>query len=119
MKFLCDQDVYAATINFLKLLGHDVITASEIGCSRASDMELLFKAKQLNRILVTRDRDFGELVFLENLGQGVIYLRILHSTINVGHDELAKVLKYYTEEDLKTAFIVVEPGRHRFRKLPG
>ena len=118
MKFLCDQDVYAVTINFLRLLDHDVVTASEIGYSRASDTELLLKAKELNRVFVTRDRDFGELVFLENLGQGVIYLRILHSTINAGHNELAKVLRYYSEDELKTAFIVVEPGRHRFRKLP-
>jgi hypothetical protein len=35
MKFLIDQDVYFATIRFLEASGHDVVTASDINCSRA------------------------------------------------------------------------------------
>jgi hypothetical protein len=30
MKFLADQDVYAVTVRFLRGLGHDVATASEL-----------------------------------------------------------------------------------------
>ncbi len=41
MKFLTDQDVYAITVRFLMELGHDVITASEIGLSQADDSDLL------------------------------------------------------------------------------
>jgi hypothetical protein len=67
---------------------------------------------------VTRDRDFGGLVFVNALGAGVLYLRILPSTQNAVHQELVRVLTTYTEEELKDAFIVIEPGGHRFRKLP-
>ena len=69
MRFLLDQDVYAATGRFLISLGHDVITAGKIGLSRASDSDLL------------------------------------------------KVLQEHSESDLKDAFVVVETGRHRFRKI--
>jgi len=41
MRFLLDQDVYAATGRFLMSLGHDVITAGKIGLSRPSDSDLL------------------------------------------------------------------------------
>jgi predicted nuclease of predicted toxin-antitoxin system len=118
MKFLLDQDVYGLTARFLRGLEHDVFTASELGLSRAQDIELLKKAKELNRIFVTRDRDFGELVFVERLGSGVIYLRMLPSTQDAVHEELKRLLTLYTEPELKKAFIVVEPGRHRFRRLP-
>ena len=37
MKLLADQDVYAATVAFLRDLGHDVDTAAERGLSRAAD----------------------------------------------------------------------------------
>jgi len=37
MKFLLDQDVYALTTRFLRGLGHDVVTAAELGLARASD----------------------------------------------------------------------------------
>lgn len=117
MKFLLDQDVYALTGKFLKELDHDVVCAFEIGCSTASDSELLKIAQEQGRIFITKDRDFGELVFITKLGQGVIYLRILPSNIQAGHTELKRILMTYSENDLQNAFVVVEPGRHRFRKL--
>lgn len=118
MKFLIDQDVYARTIRYLRNLGHDVVTASELGLSKAEDIELLKKAEEQNRIFLTRDRDFGELVFVERLGRGVLYLRMVPSTFETVHEELERVLKSYSELQLKEAFVVVESRRHRFRKLP-
>jgi predicted nuclease of predicted toxin-antitoxin system len=118
MKFLTDQDVYAVTVRYLKELGYDVITAYKIGFSEADDIELLRKAVEQSRILVTRDRDFGGLVFVEGLGNSVIYLRMLPSTQRAVHKELERILKAYSEDELKNAFVVVEPGRHRLRRLP-
>ncbi len=115
MRFLLDQDVYAATARFLRDSGHDVVTAGEIGCSKAADSELLNLAQSQDRIFITRD--FGSLVYLKHLGSGVIYLRVLPSTLNTVHQEIETVLRNYSEDELKDAFVVVEPGRHRFRKL--
>lgn len=117
MKFLLDQDVYASTARFLTDLGHDVVLVAKIGLSRASDSDLLKAARDQGRIFVTRDRDFGGLVFVQDLGTGVIYLRILPSTQNGVHQELARVLSEHSGDKLMQAFVVVEPGRHRFRKL--
>jgi predicted nuclease of predicted toxin-antitoxin system len=100
-------------------LGHDVVPVAQIGLAQASDSNLLREAQKQNRIFVTRDRDFGGLVFIEGLGAGVIYLRLLPSNQNAVHQELERVLASYSEDELKRAFIVVEPGRHRFRKVPG
>jgi predicted nuclease of predicted toxin-antitoxin system len=72
MKLLLDQDVYAVTISFLKDLGHDVVPVARIGLSQAEDEEILRVAQQQERILVTRDRDFGNLVFVQALGAGVL-----------------------------------------------
>jgi predicted nuclease of predicted toxin-antitoxin system len=118
MKLLLDQDVWASTARFLRDLGHDVTLAAEIGCARADDTDLLEIARQRSCIFLTRDRDFGGLVFVKRLGTGVIYLRILPSNIESTHQELERVLNSFSEDELKRAFVVVEPGRHRFRKLP-
>jgi predicted nuclease of predicted toxin-antitoxin system len=117
MRVLVDQDVYAITVRFLRRLGHAVITTADIGCSQAADETLLAIAQEQGRIFVTRDRDFGGLVFVRELGAGVIYLRITPSTVHAVHAELERVLQSYSEEDLQKAFVVVEPGRHRFRYL--
>lgn len=117
MRLLLDQDVYAITSRFLVGLGHDVVLAAQIGHSRADDWVLLRLAQEQDRILVTRDRDFGGLVFLKGLRSGVIYLRGLPSTLNAVHQELARVLVSHSEEELMRAFVVIEPGRHRLRRL--
>jgi len=116
VKFLLDQDVYAVTELHLQKLGHDVVTARVLGMSQADDTDLLAKAVHEQRIFVSRDRDFGGLVFVEGKGRGVVYLRISPAIVNAVHSELENVLKRYTEEQLRNAFVVVEPGRHRFRQ---
>ena len=118
MKLLVDQDVYAVTASFLGGLGHDVVPVAQVGLSRAEDKEILREAQKQNRILVTRDRDFGNLVFVQALGAGVLYLRMLPSTQNAVHTELERVLNTYTEEELTRAFVVIEAGGHRIRRLP-
>ena len=118
MKFLLDQDVYATTARFLISLRHDVVRVAQIGLAQADDSDLLTAAQEQGRIFVTRDRDFGGLVFVKMLSTGVIYLRILPSTQGSVHQELERVLKTYPENELMKAFVVVEPGRHRFRKRP-
>lgn len=66
MRFLIDQDVYATTVRFVKDLGHDVLQVAELGLSQED-----------NRVFITRDRDFGGLIFVKGLGAGIIYLRML------------------------------------------
>ena len=117
MKFLTDQDVYAVTVRFLSGLGQDVVTAADLGLAQADDAELLRVAQDEGRIFVTRDRDFGGLVFVQGGGTGVIYLRMLPSTQNAVHAELKRVLTLYNEQQLQGSFVVIEPARHRIRRL--
>jgi predicted nuclease of predicted toxin-antitoxin system len=117
VRLLLDQDVYEATARFLISLEHDVVRVAELGMAQASDEENLKKALELNRIFVTRDRDYGNLVFVKEIKCGVLYLRILPSNISIVHAELERILSLYDEQELKSAFIVVEAGKHRFRKI--
>ena len=87
--------------------------ANSAGAYRA---ELLRVAHEQGRIFVTRDRDFGALVFVQGRGPGVIYLRISPSTQDSVHVELARVLTLYNEQELQVSFVVIEPGRHRIRR---
>ncbi len=75
------------------------------------------RAADEKRLFVTRDKDFGGLIFVERLSKGVLYLRISPETLAATHEELKRVLSAYSEAELAGAFVVVEPGRHRFRTL--
>ena len=117
MRLLLDQDVYAATVRHLKSLGHDVVCVSEIGLSRAKDEVLLEVSREQERVFVTRDRDFGRIVFLNRQHGAVLYLRMLPSTQSAVHRELDVVLRTYGTTELADALVVVEPGGHRIRRL--
>jgi len=120
MQFLTDQDVYHVTIEQLRKKGHNVATAKELGMQRAADQDLLTKARETDRLLLTRDKDFGALVFLgREKSAGVILLRVAPTTVEEVHQELERLLGKHDERELKGLFCVVEPHRYRIRHLPG
>lgn len=117
MNFLADQDVYQETIEFIKRLGFKVVRVKDVDLSTASDEQLLSFAKKNKYILITRDKDFGVLVFLKlKKHHGVIFLRIHPHLVKIVHKELALIFTKYSAENFENSFVVVEPGRHRIRK---
>jgi predicted nuclease of predicted toxin-antitoxin system len=117
MRLLLDQDVYQVTIEFLRGRHHDVILAADLDMARATDLMLLRTASKLGRIFVTRDRDYGNLVFIQQIRVGVIYLRMRpHDQISV-HEELERVITTYSETTLMRAFVTITARGHRIRHL--
>ena len=76
MKLLADENIAAQIVDQLRQLGHDVLYPPETGLSADDDI-WLDKARTEQRILVTDDKDFGELVFRRKLpSAGVVLLRL-------------------------------------------
>src|SRR5271156_2201934 len=76
MRFLADENVSRLVIDSLQATGHDVKSVSATS-SGASDGDVLALADRENRILVTEDRDFGELVVRQRLPvRGLILLEL-------------------------------------------
>ena len=118
MRFLSDQDVYYVTIEWLRSEGHDVVTARDLELHQASDEDLLHQSSRMDRRLITRDKDYGALVFLKReISAGVILLDIRPITIHEVHLELKRLFHEHDEEKLRSSFCVVEPHRHRIRHL--
>ena len=116
MRFLADHDVYEATARRLEAWGHDVLRARQAGLCRARDADLLRFACEAGRVLVTRDKGFGQLVFLSmQPHSGVILLRMDPTTVEGVHRELGRFLMEQIGEELKGKFVVVEPSGHRIR----
>ena len=118
MRLLADQDIYSLTIEWLRKEGHDIVTARELEMQRAADEELLRKARGTDRLFLTRDKDFGGLVFLyKKVSAGVIFLRITPATVKEVHQELSRLLQEHNEEELRDLFCVVQPHRYRIRRI--
>ena len=116
MTLLADHDVWAVTLDLLRADGHDVVTAADLDLAQAPDRLLLREAADRDRLLLTRDRDFGRLVFAGGHPAGILFLRITPGTQDAVHEELRRVLGAHAFDDLRHAFTVIEPGQHRIRR---
>jgi predicted nuclease of predicted toxin-antitoxin system len=75
MKFLADENVERPIVETTRALGHDVAYASEMSRG-ADDDQLLNLASREQRVLITSDKDFGELVYLRGqVATGILLLR--------------------------------------------
>ena len=76
MRFLVDECTGPAISNWLKTLGHEVICVYD-ECRGMEDTDILEKAFRENYILITNDKDFGTLIFKQQLQHhGIILLRL-------------------------------------------
>ncbi len=118
MRFLADESCDFIMVRALREAGHDVLAVSEI-TSRAEDFEVIEFALREKRILLTEDKDFGQLVYAH--GQktlGVIFLRFAHSTRERIAGDVCTLVKDQGEK-LTGCFVTVQPGRIRISRIPG
>lgn len=113
MKFLLDQSSDARLISYLTSLGHDAVRIAKDYPPGLPDAQVLSIAYKENRILITDDRDFGELVFrFKQRHAGVIYLRLgEYAELATKIERLEYVLMHYAAQ--LNQFLVVT--RHRVR----
>jgi predicted nuclease of predicted toxin-antitoxin system len=105
MKFLVDECVDHRVVDWLRNQSHDVASIIEVS-SGISDNQVLDKAFSENRILVTMDKDFGDIVFRGNQDHsGIILLRASSWEIEGVTALLNNVLVQHSHE-LDNNFIV-------------
>ena len=76
MKFQCDAHISREMVAMIRGRGHDCLEAGSLP-PRMPDEEVLRRAAGEGRVVLTADKDFGELVFVHRVAcPGVILLRI-------------------------------------------
>jgi len=117
MRFLADESCDFTFVHVLRAAGHDVMAVAETAPG-TSDDKVIALARDKRRILITEDKDFGQLVFAAAASTcGVIYVRYpMRARSTLGVDLLRLVGE--RGETLTGAFAVVEPGRIRIGRTP-
>lgn len=116
-KFLLDADMPKSSADVIRSLGLDIVDVRDIGMRAAKDKELINYALESNRIIITRDMDFGEILRYPD-HPGAIILRL---PFEFTSQQLNNVLKDFLgsveQKILKNAIIIVERSRYRRRSL--
>jgi predicted nuclease of predicted toxin-antitoxin system len=115
MKFLLDVCVSSRSLEaFLLGHGHDVLSAVAID-ARAGDERLLAAAFQDDRVLITEDKDFGELVFVRRLPHGPV-VRLVELAVNEQISAIAELPDRHAAELTGPIMVTITRGRIRIRR---
>jgi len=116
LKFLIDVGVGKGIENYLYAEGYDIKAVREIDPC-LEDEKIIRTAFLENRMVITMDKDFGELVYHSLMEHsGVLLLRLEDAT---GSKKL-KVLKFIIEnysDRIKNCFCVFQNDKFRIRKI--
>ena len=116
MRFLADECCDTGLVASLRNDGHDVLYVFEEKPGIPDD-EVLLDAYNEGRILLTEDKDFGELVYrLKKPSKGIILIRIDVRQRHIKRARLKKLIENY-QDRLAGHFVVVDSDKFRFRPL--
>ena len=115
MKFLADESVDQKVVDQLRMDGHEVWYVAEMEPGIPDDLVLGW-ANQEMAILVTADKDFGELVFRQKrISKGVILTRLAGLSPDQKAELVSTAISQHLTE-LENAFAVIVPGSIRIRR---
>ena len=115
MRFLADENISNKVVNALRSKGIDVVSIKEIASSLSDESELE-TANAQNRILITFDTDFAELVFKRKLKtKGVILLKFVPKSSQHTLETIANVLA--TQAKIEGHFLIIKEKRIRVLRL--
>ena len=118
MHILANENFPGDAVEALRARGHDVAWV-RTDAPGSSDPQVLAQAQSQGRILVTFDKDFGELAFRSGLpaSSGIVLFRISAATSQ--HVARVAVAALESRTDWQGPFAVVEDDRIRLSSLPG
>jgi predicted nuclease of predicted toxin-antitoxin system len=116
MRFLANENFPGPVIRALQVAGHDVVWV-RLDRPGATDADILNWAARESRVLLTFDKDFGELAgrSIQSPECGVVLVRMRAPKPAEHSNQLAEVIA--GRSDWPGHFSVIEPGRIRMRPL--
>jgi predicted nuclease of predicted toxin-antitoxin system len=114
MRFLADENVDSQIVSALRGAGHEVAYVAELEPG-ISDDQVLELAKRTGSLLLTEDKDFGELVFrMRRQTYGVILIRLAGLSSQEKVEIVGAIIIAHPDE-LQNSFSVINPKGVRIR----
>ena len=117
MLFLADENCDYRLVKALRDTGFQVKAICEEHRGMKDDL-VIELAERENRILITEDKDFGELVFVHSRASvGVLFLRFPENCRNQMIKTFPEMVKQLKDK-LSNHFVTIQPGKVRILKFP-
>jgi predicted nuclease of predicted toxin-antitoxin system len=119
VKFLVDMPLSPDLAAWLRSQGHDAVHAIEIGFSCAPDEDIIDRAKQDARTIITADLDYPRLLALaRSIAPSLILFRDGNWSDAAVVARLTDILQALPAAEIAQSILVVDRDRVRRRRLP-
>ena len=117
MRILADENVPGAAVELLRSAGHDVAWVSK-GEPGIADTDIMSRASEESRLLVTLDKDFGDLAFRARMpaSRGIGLFRLASMSKDTVPQFVADSLA--SQVEWEGHFSVISEHRIRVRAIP-
>jgi len=117
MRIALNENISSTVAAELLSRGHDVLAVKE-SMRGAKDADILSRAQDESRVLVTQDKDFGELAYARRLPAdcGIILFRLSGKSPDADNRRIVEVIE--SRNDWRGHFAVATDDRVRLRPLP-
>jgi predicted nuclease of predicted toxin-antitoxin system len=115
MRFVADENIDRQIVEGLRADGHDVLYVAEM-MPGVSDENVLNSSNVAEAVLITADKDFGELIFrLKKVASGVVLIRLAGLSPTRKADLVLNAVRQH-EAEFQNAFTVITAGLVRIRR---
>ena len=119
MKFLVDMPLSPALARWLEQEGHDAVHAYYIGLGHASDEDVLKKAREEKRVVITADLDYPRLLALSGAeGPGLVLFRGGDYSEKQVVELMGRVMASIPALEFSSSIVVIDKKRIRKRRIP-
>ena len=117
LRLCANENIGEAAVMSLRQAGHDVLWIREVSPG-ISDESVLARAQTERRLLLTFDRDFGDLVYRKGAAasSGIVLFRISQPSAALVAERISSILSSRT--DWEGQYSVVDDASIRMRTLP-
>lgn len=116
MRFLIDENIFPKITSYLRSLGHDVKSLHEEGFFRITDDEIIQMAKNEDRIIITFDKHFGNILkYPPSTTAGIIHIRIHPPLLDDILPAMDSLFKRYNFSSFHGKLIVLSKSGYRVR----
>lgn len=117
MRFLTDANIFIPMVKGIRNLGHDVFDIKEENLEKLSDHDIFKLAQGQDRILISMDKDFSNIItYPPGEHHGIIIIKLYGLKVDEATNIFLNSLKKLKTENIQHNLVIIDQNKTRVRK---
>lgn len=117
MNFITDENIFVPIVEKLRKMSHDVFDIKEQNLTSIDDLDIYKIALEQNRVLLTMDKDFSNILkYPPGNHPGIVALKLYRLTVATPTNIFLNAFKSLSEKDITGNTVIIDRFKTRIRR---